>query len=92
MKINFTVKGRLGNAIFRYLASTILCIYYNCEYVVNNIQNNNCSDELFCLITNNKDKIFGIISFNMTGYYQHDSIYKNNKKSLKKIITKLQNH
>lgn len=92
MKINFTVKGRLGNAIFRYLASTILCIYYNCEYVVNNIQNNNCSDELFCLITNNKDKNFGIISFNMTEYYQHDSIYKNNKKQIFDFINKHPDH
>ena len=92
MKINFTIKGRLGNAIFRYLASTLLCIYYNCEYVVNILQNKNCSDEQFYLITNNLNNIFEIDSLNMTEYYQHDTIYKNNKNQIIDFIKKNPDH
>ena len=45
MIVNFCVRGRLGNAIFRYMASTIICLYYNGEYSINNNQQYNCSDE-----------------------------------------------
>ena len=92
MKINFTIKGRLGNAIFRYLACTILCIYYDCEYVVNIIQNKNCSDEEFYSITNNLNNIFKIDSVNMTEYYQHDTIYKNNKNQIIDFIKNNPSH
>jgi len=89
MKINFTIKGRLGNAIFRYLASVVLCIYYNGDYVVNEQQYNNCSDDHFCLITNTLNKNYTIDSLNMTEYYQHDTIYKINKNQIFEFI---QNH
>ena len=32
MTINFTVKGRLGNAIFRYMACAVICIISNNKY------------------------------------------------------------
>jgi hypothetical protein len=86
MKVNFTIKGRLGNAIFRYLACSILCIYYDFEYVINEDQNSNCSDDKFCLITNNLNNNDMINSLNMTEYYQHDAIYKKNKDLLLKFI------
>ena len=47
MIINFITRGRLGNAIFRYMASVIMCLYYNGTYSVNTIQTSDCSDELF---------------------------------------------
>jgi hypothetical protein len=97
MKVNFIILGRLGNAIFRYLASITLCILYDGEYVVNEYQNQNLPDELFFTITNNfikspenilknNDKS---IAFNMNGYYQHDTIYKKLKP---KIIEYISNH
>ena len=92
MKINFTIKGRLGNAIFRYLASAVLCIYYNGDYVVNEMQNNDCSDELFCLITNNVNNNSITNSLNMTEYYQHDIIYKKNKNLIFEFIQKHSEH
>uniref|UniRef100_A0A6C0JNI5 Uncharacterized protein n=1 Tax=viral metagenome TaxID=1070528 RepID=A0A6C0JNI5_9ZZZZ len=92
MKINFTIRGRLGNAIFRYLACSILCIYYNFEYVINEHQNINCSDDDFCLITNNLNNKVIINSLNMTEYYQHDTIYKKNKDLLFEFIKKHPEH
>ena len=32
MKFVFIAKGRLGNAIFRYMGCVIFCIKYNGEY------------------------------------------------------------
>jgi hypothetical protein len=95
MKINFIIKGRLGNAIFRYLACVILCIYYNCEYVINEYQNINCSDEHFCFLTNNLNNLNNlnnISSLNMTEYYQYDIIYKNNKELIFDFIQKNTSH
>ena len=46
--ISFVIKGRLGNAIFRYLACSIMCLFYDGTYVINNNNNSiDCSDELF---------------------------------------------
>jgi hypothetical protein len=92
MKINFQIKGRLGNAIFRYLAASVLCIYFNCEYVINQIQETNCSDENFCFIINNLNKNYRICPLNMTEYYQHDTIYKNNKEKIFQFIRNHPNH
>jgi len=89
MKVNFIIKGRLGNAIFRYLASSLLCIYFNGEYVINEIQSNNCSDEDFCLLFNNSIKNTNINSLNMIGFYQYDTIYRKNKNL---IIDFIKNH
>ena len=32
MQVYFNIRGRLGNAIFRYLASAVICITNNGEY------------------------------------------------------------
>ena len=53
MLVNFIARGRLGNAIFRYMASTIMCLYYNGSYSINISQTTNCSDELFMRIIKN---------------------------------------
>ena len=58
MNINFCIRGRLGNAIFRYMAATIMCLYYNGKYVINHRQQHNCSDELFLNIINHVLQLF----------------------------------
>lgn len=93
MLINFCIKGRLGNAIFRYMASSIMCLYYNGSYSVNIPQNKNCSDELFINISKNiinkKNNILISDGINMDSYYQHDLIYKLHKQY---IIEFINNH
>lgn len=100
MKLNFVILGRLGNAIFRYLASATMCILYDGEYVVNEYKTQNLSDELFFTITNNfikspenilknNDKS---IEFNMNGYYQHDTIYKKLKPQIIEYISNHKEH
>lgn len=83
MYINFTIAGRLGNAIFRYLAVSIMCLYYDGTYVVNESQEQNFDDSLFLSIIsdimNNQKLILNEKGVNMIGYYQHDTIYKINK-------------
>lgn len=37
MDVHFMIRGRLGNAIFRYLACSIICIHYNAKYENNGI-------------------------------------------------------
>jgi len=91
MEVNFVVLGRLGNAIFRYMASAIVCIVYNGKYLVNKFKPNNLSDEYFYDIFT-KNTIKNINSVNMVGYYQHDSIYKNNKKQIFDFINKHPDH
>ena len=53
MFVNFIIKGRLGNAIFRYMACSIMCIKFGYIYCIKNPQQSNCSDEDFYDITNN---------------------------------------
>jgi len=47
MQVNFTARGRLGNAIYRYMAATLFCIVYNFEYVINQTQNTYLTDSDF---------------------------------------------
>jgi hypothetical protein len=93
MIINFITKGRLGNAIFRYMASTIMCLYYNGSYAVNILQTTNCSDELFINIIKNiinkRNKILISNGINMDSFYQHDLIYRIHKQD---IINFINNH
>jgi len=101
MFINFCIKGRLGNAIFRYMASVIMCLYFNGEYTINN----NCyqgiylTDELFLEISKtilNKEydnfKKFNTNGITMSQYYQHDLIYRNHKEFIIDFINKNPNH
>jgi hypothetical protein len=100
MKVNFIILGRLGNAIFRYLASITMCILYDGEYVVNENQSHNCTDELFDMISNNfiksPENILSFnntnIAFNMSGYYQHDTIYKKLKSQIIEYISNHKEH
>jgi len=93
MIVNFYVHGRLGNAIFRYLASVILCLHFNGTYTVDSPQSNKCSDEMFLNIVENiinKREILPIPDgINMDRYYQHDLIYKIHKNE---IIDFINNH
>jgi hypothetical protein len=85
MEVNFTIKGRLGNAIFRYMASAVVCIVFNGKYVINRCQSENLSDcEFFNIFIKNNKKL--INSVNMNGYYQHDFIYKYYKSEIIKFI------
>ena len=56
MEVNFVILGRLGNAIYRYIASTLVCILYNGNYVINKKQYANLTDTDFynIFISNNK--------------------------------------
>lgn len=96
MNINFCIRGRLGNAIFRYMAASIMCLYYNGKYVINNTQQNNCSDELFlniidCIMKNQKI-ILNIDGINMDSFYQHDIIYKCHKLQIIEYINNNPRH
>jgi hypothetical protein len=103
MIITFIIRGRLGNAIFRYMACSIMCIYYNCTY---NIENSNplrdlnqisMSDNDFINICNNilqkKPIQFGNnLNILMNGFYQHDFIYKINKNYIINFIRNNPSH
>ena len=96
MIINFCITGRLGNAIFRYMASSIMCLYYNGLYSVNLPQNKNCSDELFINIIKNiinkENNLLITDGINMTSFYQHDLIYKLHKQYIIKFINDHPDH
>ena len=47
MTVNYIIKGRLGNAIFRYMACVIMCIHKNKDYSINNRGNITVTDEIF---------------------------------------------
>jgi hypothetical protein len=91
MEVNFIILGRLGNAIYRYMAAVIVCIIYNGTYFVNNNQREILSDNNFSEIFLNNKKV-NINSVNMYGYYQHDTIYKNNKNQIIDFIKKNPDH
>lgn len=94
MKVYDCKLGRLGNAIFRYFASTLFCIIYNTTRIYDQ---NNCqlmfSDDMFVTwsndVLNNKiPEIDDSLSIMFYGYYQHDKIFiKYKKKIINWIIT-----
>jgi len=88
VEVNFIILGRLGNAIYRYMASAIVCILCNGNYVVNKQQCSNLSDNDFynIFITNCTTNNITVSSFNMYGFYQHDEIYKQHKESILNFI------
>jgi hypothetical protein len=96
MIINFITRGRLGNAIFRYMASAIMCLYYNGSYSVNISQPKNCSDELFINIikniVNKENNILITGGINMNFFYQHDLIYKLHKEYILEFIKNHPDH
>lgn len=95
MKVYNSKLGRLGNAIFRYFASTLFCIIYNGELTYNQSDCNVImSDENFIgwsqhVLQNNIPQFPPNLSFIFYGYYQHDQIYLKYKHEL---ITWILNH
>ena len=103
MSIDFKIRGRLGNAIFRYMASVIMHLITNKEYNVYNdmklniwnIHHNGIkiTDNYFYelsqkLLKEEKINIEGE-TFIMYDFYQHDTIYKKYKNE---IINYINNH
>lgn len=95
MSINFVIRGRLGNAIFRYLACSILCIKYNKMYKLSD-NGANVSDETFthlCTqILENEDMTVPTYNLNMNCFYQHDVIYKAYKQKILQFIDDNRDH
>lgn len=101
MIIKFIIRGRLGNAIFRYMACSIMCIYYNCTYNIENSNNNlnqiSMSDNDFINICNNilqknPRQLNNNLNILMNGFYQHDLIYKINKNYIINFIRNNPSH
>ena len=90
MPINFVIRGRLGNAIFRYPPSLILCLKTNNTYVIGQRQKVECTDDMFAnmIKTNN----FPNVSYNMSHFYQHDTIYRKNMTAIKEFIANHPTH
>jgi guanine deaminase len=94
MKVYDNKLGRLGNAIFRYFASTLFCIIYNAKRTYNqNEINAVVNDQIFIhwmhnvlnnIIPQIEDK-----NYNFYGYFQHDLIYLKFKKE---ILLWIENH
>ena len=92
MNIIFCVKGRLGNAIFRYLAASVMCIQFDGTYYTqyDNIPRNNhkmvrCDDDSFNNISTYLLQDISIYINNnliMNSFYQHDAIYKKYKSQI----------
>ena len=79
MKFIFIHKGRLGNAIFRYMACSVLCIKYQGEYstLLQNIDMI-INDNVFCEIIKNDYKLQDG-NYLLNEWYQQDTIYKKYK-------------
>mgnify|MGYP001181931702 FL=1 len=90
MSLHFEIKGRLGNAIFRYLACSVLSINFDLEYKETNGGNIEITDEYFNNISEKlliDEKInLPSYSYKMSNYYQHDQIYKKFKKQILSYI------
>ena len=86
-------RGRFGNAIFRFLASRLFCIFldYNISYTEQIQYYQNLDDEIFIDWMNHflKEKTIKYYECSylfFTGFYQHDMIYRFFKKNLIKYI------
>jgi FkbM family methyltransferase len=92
MKIYDCKLGRLGNAIFRYFASTLFRILYGAERTYNQDEcNQMISDNDFInwfnlVLNNNIPNIDNNKNFMFYGYYQHDIIYNKYKDEIIKWI------
>ncbi len=93
MSVHFEYRGRLGNAIFRYLACSVLCINFDLDYQSNRKGSIEINDDYFHEISNkllkNEELVIPKKRYKMFGFYQHDEIYKKYKA---KIINFIQNH
>jgi len=80
MKVHDCKLGRLGNAIFRYFASTLFCIIYGAKRTYNLHELNATINDNFFINWMNYvlcDNIPNISdhNFNFYGYFQHDKIF-----------------
>lgn len=91
MEVTFIPKGRLGNALFRYMACSIICIKYNSRYVHGRSQTSvHFDDQSFINWMHNPTQIhYSVI---MSGFYQHDKIYTDHKKQLLNYISDHKDH
>jgi len=89
MNFIFIPKGRLGNAIFRYMGCVVMCIKYNGNYstIIYNI-NYTINDKIFIDLINNQNLKIKDGNYLMTDYYQHDTVYKNYKDLIIDFINK----
>jgi len=89
MKFYFIKKGRLGNAIFRYMACAYLCIKYNGEYSADIDTNNliGINDVIFIEIIKNNLQLEDN-NYILLDFFQHDTIYKLYKKDIINFIKK----
>ena len=97
MSVVFGVKGRLGNALFRYLATSLFSIKYNLKYKIQDNINCIITDSTFIdWIEKDKQNILPNINRNLNylfnGYYQHDIIYRKYKKDILDYINKNKDH
>jgi len=92
MKVYDCKLGRLGNAIFRYFASTLFCIIYKAQKTYNQGECNQIfSDDNFInwstsVLNNVIPEINLNNSYMFYGFYQHDQIFVKYKKELKNWI------
>ena len=88
MSVLFVICGRLGNALFRYLACSIFCIIYRLKFSHNMERSRHTmSEEMFkqLIIADAKSTPFIInknINYLFSRFYQHDLIYRKYKKEL----------
>jgi hypothetical protein len=90
MKVSSGARGRLGNAIFRYLASALYCILYKAEKIQYNSSCTHISDTDFITWKNQVEAghipILSSNHYHFYDFYQHDSIYIKYLSELKEYI------
>ena len=88
MKVYDYKLGRLGNAIFRYLASTLFRIIYNAERIYNeheatcHLNDNNFIDWMNYVLKDQIPDINKNQNYGFYGFYQHDEIFKKYKNQI----------
>ena len=98
MHIHFITRGRLGNAIFRYIACALMCIKLNGTYVIEQrlYDSIHMNDESFIkimenILTNAPIEITSN-SIVMMGFFQHDIIFLKHKTQIINFITNNRDH
>jgi FkbM family methyltransferase len=87
MKVYDCKMGRLGNAIFRYFASTLFCIINNCERTYHQDEckimlNDDSFIDWSKKLLNNEPYNFDDNVYMFYGFYQHDEIFIKYKKEI----------
>lgn len=99
MSVIFKIKGRLGNAIYRYFACSIFCLKYNLKYSFNEQHQCIINDDTFMEWINidNKNKNIKLNNdknknYLFNGFYQHDMIYRKYKDELLNYMNENEDH